>query len=387
MKRPVGERVDPCVDELAATVVGDTTFVRVHADTGLSGLGQSACWGYPEAVAAVVRTFRNYLCGQKAFEIERHWQYLYRMAAFRGSILSAAISAVDIALWDLKGKHFEVPIYEFLGGRVRDRVRLHALILGQDAREALVNHALEAVAEGFSAIKFEPLPLRWFDLPLATLVAETKQNAEAVREAVGPDVDLIFELHRGLSPLQAWSLIEALRTTQPLFIEDPIQIDSIVAQADVARRASAPIGQGERLNNIWEVKDLLALGGPQYIRADVGQAGGVTHCKKIAAIAEAYHSCLSWHNYLGPVLTAASVQLDACVPNVTTQEYYLPADEGPAARPFRTASRREGGELIISTDPGLGVEVDETTLDALELIGRKPWDAPTRRDGLIGYAT
>jgi galactonate dehydratase len=379
--------VNPRVEEVESTVVGDTTFVRVHADTGLSGIGQSACWGYPEAVDAVVRTFRNYLRGQEAFEIERHWQYLYRMAAFRGSILSAAISAVDIALWDLKGKHFEVPIYEFLGGRVRHRVRLHALILGQNACDVLVGHALEAVAEGFSAIKFQPLPPQWFDLPLPALLAETKKTAEAVREAVGPNVDLIVELHRGLSPLQARSLIEGVRTTSPLFIEDPIQIDSIMAQAEIARGVTAPLGQGERLNNIWEITELLALGGSQYIRADVGQAGGVTHCKKIAAIAEAYHSCLSWHNYLGPVLTAASAQLDACVPNVTTQEYYLPADEGPAGRAFQTSVRREGGELIIPDAPGLGVEVDEKALGALELIGRKPWHAPTRRDGLIGYAT
>jgi galactonate dehydratase len=308
------------------------------------------------------------------------------MAAFRGSILSAAVSAVDIALWDLKARHFEVPIYELLGGRVRERVRLHALIVGEDTVEALVARALEAAAEGFSAIKFQPLPPRSYDLPFAALVTEATQRVEAVREAIGPNVDLILELHRGLAPLQAAPLIDAVRAARPLYIEDPIQIDSIMAQADIASRATAPIGQGERWNSIWEFKDLLALGGPQYLRADVGQAGGITQCKKIAAIAEAYHSSMSWHNYLGPVLTAASVQLDACVPNVVTQEYCISADEGAAARGFRTAVRREGGELVIPTEPGLGVEVDEKALGELKLIGRRVWDAPLRRDGLIGYA-
>jgi galactonate dehydratase len=364
-------------------VRGNTHFVRVTDDTGVTGVGQSACWGYPEAVHSVVQTFREYLIGSDSFEIERHWQHLYRMAPFRGSVLMAAVSAVDISLWDLKGKLLGVPVYELLGGKVRDRIRLHALLLGQPTVEGLVQQAVEAVDAGFTAIKFEPFPADAPDLALSAIVAGTFERVSAVREAVGVGVDLILELHRKLTPLQALPVIESLRTAQPLFVEDPIQIDSISSQAAIARTFTIPLGQGERCNSIWEFKELLAQGGPQYLRADLGQAGGISHCKKIAAIAEAHHAAVNWHNYLGPVLTAASVQLDACVPNFVTQEYYVTADEGPMAAGFTTALRRDGGDAILSDAPGLGVDFDEAAIGELDFVGRPLIDAPRRRDGSL----
>ena len=145
------------IAEVESLLLGRVHFVRITTDQGQVGLGQSACWAYPEAVDAVIRTFRGYLVGQDPRQIERHWQYLYRMGPFRGSVLSGAVSAVDIALWDIKGQILQAPIWELLGGKYRDRVRLH-LLMGGATPEELGRNAGAAATEGFTAIKFDPIP-------------------------------------------------------------------------------------------------------------------------------------------------------------------------------------------------------------------------------------
>ena len=153
------------IDNVESLVLGGALFVRITTDTGLVGLGQTACWAYPAAVDQVVQTFRSYLVGQDPMRIEHHWQYLYRMGPFRGSVLSGAVSAIDIALWDIKGQHFQAPIWELLGGRCRDRVRLH-LLMGGGTAEQVATSARAAAAEGFTAIKFDPVPPGFQDLTL-----------------------------------------------------------------------------------------------------------------------------------------------------------------------------------------------------------------------------
>src|SRR3954468_13403774 len=145
------------IAEVEALHVGGGAFVRITTDSGLVGTGQSACWGYPSAVVEIVKTFRGYLIGQDPLKIEHHWQYLYRLAPFRGSVLSGAVSAVDIALWDIKGHHFQAPIWELLGGRSRAQSRLH-LLMGGGGPEQVHARAKAAAAEGFTAIKWDPLP-------------------------------------------------------------------------------------------------------------------------------------------------------------------------------------------------------------------------------------
>jgi galactonate dehydratase len=168
-----------------------------------------------------------------------------------------------------------------------------------------------------------------------------------------------------------------------LFYEDPIQIDSIISQGEIAKRITVPVANGERMHSIWEFRELLAHGGPQYVRPDVGQAGGLTHCKKIAAIAESYHCAVVTHNFLGPILTAASVHLDTCIPNFIVQEYSK-ADELPDNRVYKTVLKREGGYMPVPEVPGLGVELDE---DLLSKASRQPRDlaagTPMRRDGSV----
>ena len=374
------------IAEVESLVLGGAHFVRITTDSGLVGLGQSACWAYPDAVHAVVTTFRDYLVGQDPRQIERHWQHLYRMGPFRGSVLSGAISAVDIALWDIKGQILQAPIWELLGGKYRDRVRLHLLMGGRTPDEIAAN-ARHAAEDGFTAIKFDPIPAGFGDMTQDALVRGVVANVAAAREAVHAEVDIILELHRKLTPLQAPPVIEAIARFNPLFVEDPIQIDSIISQSDIARRVTQPIANGERMHSIWEFREMLVNGRSQYVRPDVGLAGGLTHCKKIAAIAESFHSAVVTHNFLGPVLTAAAVHLDTCIPNFVVQEYTL-ADESPKWSGFEGVLRRDGGYLIPPEVPGLGVRLTHSSIDGVlaPMGGRPLHEIPLRRDGSVVYA-
>src|SRR2546421_11483490 len=209
------------IADVESLVIGGGQFVRVTTDNGLVGLGQTGCWGYPQAVHEVIQMFRQYLMGQDPLRIEHHWQYLYRMAPFRGTVLSGAVSAVDIALWDIKGQRYQAPIWELLGGRCRDRVRLH-LLMGGDTPEEVAANARAAAAEGFTAIKFDPLPAGYQDLSTAALISTVVEQVAAAREAVGREIDIILEMHRKMTPIQAIPVCDAVAPFGVLFVEDPI---------------------------------------------------------------------------------------------------------------------------------------------------------------------
>lgn len=372
------------IDKIESFLMGNGYVLRIHTDTGISGVGQTACWGYPEAVEKIVNTFEKYLLGQNPLRIEHHWQYLYRMGPFRGTALSGAISAVDIALWDIKGKHFGVPIWELLGGNCRDKIRLH-LLGGGNTPETMFEAAKAAVEEGFTALKFDPLVGGFQDMAVDRLVKTARALVAAAREGGGPDLDLIVEVHRKLTPMNSIVLESALAPFNLYFIEDPIQIDTIKTQAELAKRMTSPVGNGERLTTIWEFRELLEAGGPQYVRPDLGLAGGLTHCKKIAAIAEAYHSAVVTHNFLGPLITAASLHLDASIPNFITQEY-TKADESSDFAVFKVAYQREGGYIPIPEAPGLGIELDDSLIAETPYRPMNTGTTPLREDGSVAYA-
>jgi len=347
---------------IGSDTVGANYVVRITTDTGLVGIGQNGAWGFPDAVAKMVDQYSEYLIGADPFRIEHIQQTLYRLRPFRGNLVSGALSAIDIALWDIKAKHFEVPVWELLGGKVRDKVRLHLLMYTTDPDDVRTKAAAAAEA-GYTAIKIVPFQAGYQDQSLAALIEGARDMGAAAREAVGLDVDIIFELGRKLTPMQAVPVAEALAEFQPLFIEDPIQIDSMMLQGGLAERFTFPLANGERMSTIWEFRDLLAAGGPQYVRPDLGSAGGLTGCRKIAALAEAHHAALVSHNFTGPLLTAAAVHLDVTIPNFVTQEYF-DRDESPRAPDaiFKTSVKREGGYIPAPETPGIGVELDDARL-------------------------
>jgi galactonate dehydratase len=372
------------IDKIESFFIRNGYVIRIHTDTGISGVGQTACWGYPEAVDSIINTFKKYLIGQNPMRIEHHWQYLYRMGPFRGTALSGAISAVDIALWDIKGKHFGVPIWELLGGNCRDKIRLH-LLGGGSTPETMYEAAKAAVEEGFTALKFDPVVGGFQDMTVDGLVKTARDIVAAAREGGGPDLDLIVEVHRKLTPMNGIVLEAALTPFNLYFIEDPIQIDTISTQAELAKRMTTPLAVGERNVSIWEFRELLEAGGPQYVRPDLGLAGGITHCKKIAALAEAYHSAVVTHNFLGPLITAASLHLDASIPNFITQEY-TKGDESADSAVYKVAYQREGGYIPIPEAPGLGIELDDSLIEKNPYQPMNTGTTPLREDGSVAYA-
>jgi galactonate dehydratase len=354
-------------------------FVKVHTDEGLTGLGESGAWGYLEASEAAVGTFKRYLIGQDPLRIEHHWQYLYRWSHFRGAAIMGALSAIDIALWDIAGKYFGVPCYQLLGGKTRDKARVYYHVYGQTTEE-LVQRCVEAKEKGFTAVGHltpfldEPRDVPYYKTH-AGKIRDAIETVRRYREAVGDDVDLCIEIHRRLSPAEAIALARGIEEFHPFFYEDPILPDSFDAMGLVASRIHIPIATGERIHTIFEFEALLRRGAVQYVRPDVCLAGGLSHSKKIAALAEAHHVGVVPHNPLSPVSTAACIQLAACIPNFSLQEYPRGEHEPPKSEIVKSSLRLEDGFLIVPDAPGLGIELAD---DAAERHPYRPREVQTR---------
>jgi galactonate dehydratase len=338
-------------------------FVQVETDAGITGLGESGAWGYLEPSAAAVEKFSDYLVGKDPLRIEHHWQYLYRWSHFRGAAIMGALSAIDIALWDIAGKHFGVPAYQLLGGACREKARVYYHVFGS-TREELITGCVDAKAQGFTAVgHLTPFLDESRSIPYFKTHADKMQSAidavAAYREAVGNDADLCIEIHRRLTPAEAIVLARGIEPYHPFFYEDPILPDNFDAMALVAQNIRIPIATGERLHTIYEFGALLARGAVQYVRPDVCMVGGLTHAKKIAALAEAHHVQVVPHNPLSPVSTAACLQLAACIPNFALQEYPTGELEPPKSEIVKTSLRLEDGFLIIPDTPGIGIELAE----------------------------
>ena len=313
--------------------IGSYLFVQVRTNEGITGLGESGAWGFLEASGQAVEAFKRYLVGQDPLRIEHHWQYMYRSTHFSGAAIVGALSAIDIALWDIAGKYLGVPCYQLLGGKCRDKVRVYAHVFG-DTKEKLIQGCVEAKKNGFTAVgHLTPFLDESRDVPYFKTYADKIQDAidtvRRYREAIGNDVDLCIEIHRRLTPAEAVTLAEGIAPYHPMFFEDPIRPDSLEAMVQVSSKIKIPIATGERFFTIQQVATLLERGAVQFIRPDVCLAGGLTQSKKIAALAEAHDAQVVPHNPLSPVSTAACVQLAACIPNFTLQEYPQGEDKPP----------------------------------------------------------
>ena len=337
-------------------------FVRVHTDAGIVGLGESGTWAYLEASEKVVEKWAHYLIGQDPLRIEHHWQAMYRASHFRGAAIMGALSAIDIALWDIAGKHFGVPVYQLLGGKTRDRCRVYYHVFGETTEE-LVRGIRAARGRGFTAVGHlspfgdEPRERRYYKTHAAKM-GDAIDAVRQFREAAGDEVDLCIEIHRRLSPAEAITLARGIEPYHPFFYEDPILPDNFDAMGLVAENIRVPIATGERLHTIFEFEMLLRRGAVQYVRPDVCLVGGISGAKKIAALAEANYVGVVPHNPLGSVSTAACVQLAACIPNFAIQEYPIGEDVPPKSEIVPSPLEHDGeGFLIVPDAPGIGVEL------------------------------
>ncbi len=289
---------------------------------------------------------------------------------------------MDIALWDVKGKALGKPVYELIGGPTREKVRLYTH-LGGDTPEALAERTVACVEEGFTAVRLYPFgdfgasdfeEGRGLEgMRYGTMIRNAEERVAAVREAVGPDVDVMIDVVNRLSPAEAIAVGRALEPYRLYFFEDPIEPENMDAWAYVAANMPVPLAMGERLYTIYQFQDLLNHQGAAYVRPDLSLAGGITNVKKIAALAEAHYVGVAPHNPLSCVLTAACVQIDAAVHNISIQEYPWDEDRNPKRDLVKEPLKREGGYLMVPDAPGIGIELNE---EAFEHHPPVPYERP-----------
>jgi galactonate dehydratase len=327
-------------------------FLKVHTNAGIVGLGEPILEGRAKTCAEAVAEIAPYLVGKDPRPVAHHWQAIYRHAFYRGGpILTSALSGIDQALWDIKGKALGVPVYELLGGPTRQRVRVYAHAGTPESVKA-------ARQKGFITFKTGvggPRPAR---------IVETKGFVDTVaerfarlREAAGPDADVAIDFHGAISPATAKLLVKALEPHQPFFIEEPVQCQNVDLMADIARGTHIPIATGERIFTKWGFREILEKRAATILQPDLCHAGGITEVRLIAGMAEAYYASIAPHNPLGPISLAAGVQLAASIPNFLCQEQ-VSLGEGCLKEPFTI----EAGYLTLPTRPGLGIELDEQAL-------------------------
>ena len=356
-------------------------FVRVETDEGLCGWGEASLHGAIDAVDAAIGEFAVHLVGHDPSGPERHWQRLYNAWRWRGgAVYMTALSALDVALWDLEGKRLGVPVARLLGGPFRTRLRGYAShwLQGVDTPEAAFEGAREAVRRGFSAFKCRPFSHEGL---LANEAAEIRKAAAliaAAREGAGDDVEIFIECSELLSPRTAVMLDRALASSRPGWFEEPIPFENAKAMARLQQDLTTPIATGERLLSRFEYRELLECGGCRIVQPDLMHAGGFSEVKRIASLADMYYVPVAPHNPGGPVCTAAAMHLAAAIPNFLILEQMEPQ------RAFRDRVstlpiRFEGGDFLLPEGPGLGIEPD---LEAL--ADRPPRAQPrTERSGAL----
>ena len=357
-------------------------------DDSLFGLGEAVLEGKARVVEAAIRDFEPLLIGRDPRLIERLWIDMYRTTFYpSGSILASAISAVDQALWDINGKALGVPVHALLGGRVRERVRMYRHVnvgdlsadevaRGQDHIDDLVAEAKVAAAEGFTMVKTAlPGPAR--GLESAAFVDFQTRRFAALREAVGPEVDIAIDFHGRVGPGLAKVLIAALAPYSPMFIEEPCLPENVDAMVDIARSTPVPIATGERLFTRWGFREVLEKGAATVLQPDLAHCGGISEGRKIAAMGETYYAQLAPHNPLGPVNLAASIQLALTVPSFLCQEQ-LHLGQGILTQPFAVVD----GYVEAPTAPGLGIELDPDALASSTYDGS--WRLPHWVDPVDG---
>ena len=347
----------------------------VTSEPGLYGIG---CATYTQRWMTVAHAVTNYmkplLVGKDVTRIEDIWQMSMVSAYWRnGPVLNNAISGVDEALWDIKGKKLGAPVYELIGGRVRDKIRMYSHTGGDTPEQAAAN-AKKRVEQGFDAVKISPdAPVKHIDhLSYVDALAE---KFCAIREAVGKGVDIAIDFHGRIHAGMASRLIDAIAPYYPMFVEEPVLPENVEVMASIAAKTSVPIATGERLFTKWAFRNVLEEHAAVVLQPDTCHCGGIFEVRKIASMAEMYYASVAPHNPLGPISLAACLQVDACTPNFLIQEHPGMAEGwdrgvGYLKKPFEIVN----SYIDVPTAPGLGIEVNEDFVRENSYSG--DWDTP-----------
>ncbi|MEP7064100.1 MAG: mandelate racemase/muconate lactonizing enzyme family protein [Betaproteobacteria bacterium] len=355
-------------------------FVRIDTDEGLSGWGEGSLHGSIDAVETAIREMAPQLVGEDPAGPERHWHRMYHAWRWRGGAVSqTALSALDIALWDLEGKRLGVPVARLLGGAIRTKLRAYAShwLQGANTPEAAFEGAREAVRRGFSGFKCRPFSAEGLRANEAGEMRRAAALMEAAREGAG-DAEIFIECSEFLSPRTAPMLDAALQPFRPGWFEEPIPFENARAMARLQREIRTPIATGERLLSRFEYRELLESGGCKIVQPDLMHAGGFTEIRKIAALADTWYVPVAPHNPGGPICTAAAMHLAASIPNFLILEQMEP-QRAMRDRASNIPIRLEDGHLLLPEGPGLGIEPN---LDALAEMSSRPQPMSERAGSL-----
>jgi len=358
-------------------------FLRIETKDGRVGWGEPILEGRATTVAAAVRELmEKYVMTANIDRIEDVWATLYRGGFYRGGpVLMSAISGIDQALWDLKGKRFNAPVYSLIGGACRDRIRVYRWV-GGDEPDELAEAARKCIADGFTCIKTNVAgKVRPIETP--RIIERIGRRLAELRECVGPDIDIAVDFHGRVSASLAPRVAKAIEPIMPLFIEEPVPPEEWRALLYLKSQTSTPIALGERLYSRWEFRKYLEAGIVDILQPDLSHAGGITECKKIASLAETYGSLVAFHCPLGPIALAACLQVAATVTNYLIQEtsFGIHYNEGIELTDYLENPETlliKDGYIDLPKGPGLGIEIDEKAVRDASLRGHS-WKNPVWR--------
>jgi galactonate dehydratase len=356
------------------------TFVRIETNEGIHGVGEASLQYKDAALIAELEAFKRFLVGKDPFQIEHIWTSLHRRVTWTGGpVTMSAISAIDLALWDIKGKALGVPAYELVGGKVRDRVRAYAngWFGGATSAEELAELATETVAQGFTCLKF--YPFRGEQVITPNRIERGVEQVRAVREAVGPGVEIGIDIRGGLNIWGARRVAQKLEPLDIAWLEEPILFDNVDAMAALAQSMRVPVATGEQLYTRWEFRALLEKNAVSIVQPDICHAGGLSELKKIAAAAETYYVTVAPHNSNGPISTVASLHLDASIPNCFMQEVFV--DFVPRYNKVLTNPLQiEDGFCLLPEGAGWGTDLREDVVRAHPPVPYTPIESEPYED-------
>lgn len=335
-------------------------FVKVYTDSGIDGVGEATLEYKEKALLGAVEHIKEYLKGQNPLDIEKHWHNIYRDAYWRGgAVLMSALSAVETALWDILGKHLNVPIYQLLGGKVNEKVRIYVngWFAGAKTPEEFGEKAKIAAERGVTAMKWDPFGKSYLEISNKDLT-NALECVDAVRSAVGNKVDLLIEGHGRFNIPTGIKIAKELEPFKPMFFEEPVPPDNLDALKAVRDKSPVAISAGERLYTRWDYKKMFDIMAADYIQPDISHAGGIMELKKIAAEAECRYIPFAPHNPSGPVANAATLQFAATCPNFSILEIMY-SDVGWRKNVVNGNLEYSNGYMKIPDKPGLGIEIDE----------------------------
>ena len=363
-------------------------FLKIETDEGITGWGEPVIEGRAATVKTAVDELMEYLIGKDPMNIEDHWNVMYRSGFYRGGpILMSAIAGIDQALWDIKGKYFKAPIHQLLGGKARDFMRVYSWI-GGDRPHEVGKAAKDMADKGFTAVKMNATAeLEYVDT--YEKIDEAIKRIAAVREAVGPNIGVGIDFHGRVHKPMAKILAKELEAFHPMFIEEPVLPENNESLREIANHVSIPIATGERMFSRWHFKQLLIDGYADIIQPDLSHAGGITECKKIISMAEAFDVAAAPHCPLGPIALAACLQVDATCHNAFIQEQSLGIhyNQGSDLLDYLTDNKvfeYDNGYVKIPDEPGLGIVINEDHVRKMAETGHN-WRNPLWRhkDGSV----